>query len=133
MFEYCSPSKLALLVGRRRTGSIPTPSIWADRLGNLHWRHTSPLCFGNIPTLSTLDWWEDNQLQRSRHQGSKVHLMQAHLLVVEHRKDQEGSLLVLVVTVKSRVGRLDLALRLQCGLVLVEHCRSDLTQLQWWW
>ena len=43
MFEYCSPSKLALLVGRRRTGSIPTPSIWGDWLGNLHWRHTSLL------------------------------------------------------------------------------------------
>ena len=127
MFEYSSPSKLALLVGMRRTGSIPTPSIWADRLGNLHWRHTSLLCFGNIPTQSTLDWWEDNQLQRSRHQGSKVHLVQVHLLVVEHHKDQGGSLLVLVVPVKSRVGRLDLAL--QCGLVLLEHCRSALLSI----
>ena len=49
--------------------------------------------------------------------------------MVEHRKDQEGSLLVLVVPVKSLVGRLDLALRLQCGLVLVEHCRSDLLSI----
>ena len=127
MFEYCSSSKLALLVGRMRTGSIPTPSIWGDWLRNLRWRHTSLLCFGNIPIRSTLDWREDNQLQRSRHQGSKVHLVQEHLLVVEHHKDQKGSLLVLVVPVKSRVGCLDLAL--QYGLVLVEHCRSALLSI----